>query len=43
MTRERIQATLDNLDEQLAAGKLSEDTYNKLTAKWQKRLEEFGG
>ena len=42
MTKERVQATLDNLDEQLAAGKLSEETYHKLSAKWQKRLEEFG-
>jgi membrane protease subunit (stomatin/prohibitin family) len=43
MTRERVQQTLDNLDEQLAAGKISEETYNRLTAKWQKRLEEMGG
>lgn len=41
-TRERIQATIDNLDEQLAAGKISEETYNKLSAKWQKKLEELG-
>jgi membrane protease subunit (stomatin/prohibitin family) len=42
MTRERITQTIDNLDEQLAAGKISEETYNRLTAKWQKRLEELG-
>ena len=42
VTKERIQATLDNLDEQLAAGKISEETYNRLSAKWQKRLEEMG-
>jgi membrane protease subunit (stomatin/prohibitin family) len=42
MTKERIQATLDNLDEQLAAGKLSEETYHRLSAKWQKRLDEMG-
>lgn len=41
MTRERIQATIDNLDEQLAAGKLSEETYNRLVAKWEKRLGEL--
>jgi hypothetical protein len=42
MTRERIIATIDNLDEQLAAGKISEETYNRLHAKWQKRLDEMG-
>ncbi len=42
MTRERIQQTIDNLDEQLAAGKISEENYNRLSAKWQKKLEELG-
>jgi membrane protease subunit (stomatin/prohibitin family) len=42
MTRERVQQTIDNLDEQLAAGKISEETYNRLVAKWQKKLEEMG-
>lgn len=42
MTRERVLATIDGLDEQLAAGKISEETYNRLVAKWQKRLEEIG-
>lgn len=42
LTRERIQATIDNLDEQLAAGKISEETYNRLVAKWEKKLEELG-
>jgi membrane protease subunit (stomatin/prohibitin family) len=42
MTRERIQQTIDNLDEQLAAGKISEETYNRLVAKWQKKLDELG-
>jgi membrane protease subunit (stomatin/prohibitin family) len=42
MTRERIQATIDNLDEQLAAGKISEETYNRLVAKWEKKLAELG-
>ena len=41
-TRERIQATIDNLADQLAAGKISEETYNQLSAKWQKKLEELG-
>jgi membrane protease subunit (stomatin/prohibitin family) len=42
LTRERVAATIDNLDEQLAAGKISEETYNRLVAKWQKKLEEMG-
>lgn len=42
MTRERIQQTIDNLDEQLAGGKISEENYNRLSAKWQKKLEELG-
>jgi membrane protease subunit (stomatin/prohibitin family) len=42
MTRERVQQTIDNLDEQLAAGKISEETYNRLVAKWQKKLDELG-
>ena len=42
MTRERIQQTIDNLDEQLAAGKISEENYNRLMAKWQKKLDEMG-
>jgi uncharacterized membrane protein len=27
----------------LAAGEISEDTYNKLYAKWEARLKEMGG
>jgi membrane protease subunit (stomatin/prohibitin family) len=38
-----IQATLDNLDMRLAAGEISEATYNKLYAKWEARLKEMGG
>ena len=38
-----IQATLDNLDVRLAAGEVSEETYNKLYAKWEARLKEMGG
>jgi hypothetical protein len=43
MTRERVQATIDGLDEQLATGKISEETYNRLVAKWEKKLQELGG
>ncbi|MDY7076039.1 MAG: SPFH domain-containing protein [Chloroflexota bacterium] len=38
-----IQATLDNLDLRLAAGEISEATYNKLYAKWEGRLKAAGG
>ncbi len=40
-TPEEIEALLDSLDMQLATGKISEATYNRLVAKWQKRLEEL--
>lgn len=42
-TAAEIRATLDNLDMQLAAGKISEETYNKLYAKWEAKLKEMGG
>ncbi len=40
-TKAEIQAMLDNLDMRLANGEISESLYEKLTAKWQKRLEEM--
>ena len=40
-TKADIQALLDNLDMRLANGEISEAVYEKLTAKWQKRLEEM--
>ena len=36
-----IQTLLDNLDMRLANGELSESLYEKLTAKWQKRLDDM--
>ena len=42
-TADEVQATLDNLDMRLAAGDISEETYNKLYAKWEARLKELGG
>jgi len=42
-TAGEIQATLDNLDMRLAAGEISEATYNKLYAKWEARLKGLGG
>ncbi len=42
-TAEEIQATLDNLDLRLAAGEISEATYNRLYTKWETRLDELGG
>lgn len=41
-TKEEIQALLDNLDMQLASGKISETAYSTLVAKWQKRLDALG-
>jgi regulator of protease activity HflC (stomatin/prohibitin superfamily) len=37
--RARIGQVLDNLDERLAAGEISESTYERLYAKWERRLE----
>ncbi len=42
-TAAEVQATLDNLDMRLAAGEISEATYNKLYAKWEAKLKELGG
>jgi len=41
-TKADIQGLLDNLDMRLASGEISETVYEKLTAKWQKRLNEMG-
>jgi membrane protease subunit (stomatin/prohibitin family) len=41
-TRDEVQALIDNLDMRLANGELSESAYEKLLAKWQKRLDEMG-
>jgi membrane protease subunit (stomatin/prohibitin family) len=41
-TKEEIQALLDSLDMKLAKGEISEDTYNRLAAKWQERLDKMG-
>ncbi len=41
-TREEIQALLDELDVRLAKGEISEAAYERLVAKWQKRLDEMG-
>ncbi len=40
-TKEEVQALLDSLDTQLVAGKISEAIYNRLSEKWQKRLDEM--
>jgi membrane protease subunit (stomatin/prohibitin family) len=42
-TAAEVQATLDNLDVRLAAGEISEATYNKLYSKWEAKLKEMGG
>jgi len=38
-TAQDIQQVLDNLDMRLAAGEISEETYNKLYAKWEAKLK----
>jgi membrane protease subunit (stomatin/prohibitin family) len=40
-TKAEVQALLDNLDMQLAGGKISQETYEKLTAKWEARLKSM--
>ncbi len=40
-TAQDIQVMLDNLDERLMNGEISEDLYNKLRAKWEERLEDL--
>jgi len=42
-TAAEVQAILDSLDTRLAAGEISEATYNKLYAKWEAKLKELGG
>mgnify|MGYP005855279547 CR=1 FL=1 len=41
-TKEEIQALLDGLDVKLASGEITQDIYNRLTAKWEQRLRELG-
>jgi len=40
-TAAEIQALLDNLDNRLASGEITESTYDKLYGKWQARLTEL--
>lgn len=42
-TREQVQATIDALDMRFAQGEISEETYNKLMARWEQKLKELGG
>ncbi len=42
-TRAEITALLDALDIKLASGELTEAAYNRLTEKWQQRLNELAG
>lgn len=41
MTREQVQAILDQLDVRLVNGEISEATYNRLHQRWQDRLESL--
>jgi membrane protease subunit (stomatin/prohibitin family) len=40
-TAQEVQNMLDNLDARLMNGEISEDLYNKLRSKWEKRLDEL--
>lgn len=40
-TPQEVQAMLDNLDNRLAMGEISEKVYNRLYSKWQQRLENM--
>lgn len=40
-TKAEVQALLDQLDTKLMSGEISEDTYKRLTEKWEKRLSEL--
>ncbi len=40
-TKDEIEAFLDNLDMRLASGEISEATYERLSSKWQKKLDEM--
>lgn len=40
-TAQEVQNMLDNLDARLMNGEISEDLYNKLRSKWEKRLNEL--
>jgi len=42
MTAEQIRDLLDQLDVKLASGEISEVTYHRLQARWEKRLNEKG-
>jgi hypothetical protein len=39
--RARIEKVIDNLDERLAAGEISESTYERLCAKWERKLSSL--
>lgn len=40
-TAQEVQNMLDNLDARLMNGEISEDLYNKLRSKWEKKLDEL--
>ncbi|MFN8377125.1 MAG: SPFH domain-containing protein [Anaerolineae bacterium] len=40
-TKAEVQALLDQLDTKLMNGEISEDTYKRLTEKWEKRMSEL--
>src|SRR5262249_51224592 len=43
LTRDQVQEAIDSLDLRFSKGEISEDTYNRLMAKWETKLKEMGG
>ncbi len=43
LTRAQVQDAIDSLDLRFSKGEISEDTYNRMMAKWEARLKELGG
>lgn len=43
MTKQQVQEAIDALDLRFSKGEINEDTYNRLSAKWQQKMKELGG
>ena len=43
LTRAQVQEAIDALDLRFSKGEISEDTYNRMSKKWEERLKELGG
>jgi membrane protease subunit (stomatin/prohibitin family) len=43
LTRAQVQEAIDTLDLRFSKGEVSEETYNRMMAKWEAKLKELGG